>query len=266
MSLLAPSSKIPVGQPEARRAWVQRAAKRQRNDEALRQGLCRIDPERRALYEALMELISRAQAQGLRVVLDSGCGTGESTRARVGPGRWILGLDKSLARMQRGASQGLEVPIWREGRAPNAGAMDLAIRAGGVLVRGELAELVGMLFLGGRVVQQLDFLYPNPWPKSQHFGRRWYGHPIWPYALAVSQELQLRTNWEIYAQEFVYALGLWVPQGADQGRCESLEVQPGQGLTAFEEKYVRAGHPLYRVYGRGGAQGERPGQLSLSLT
>lgn len=254
MSLIPPSSKIPEGQPGVRKAWVQRCFERQRSELSAAPRIERIDPARRDFYLSLIEMMQRAQEAGKRVILDSGCGTGESTRRRLGPEQWILGLDKSLARMERGSSQGLEVPIWRDERLPKPGAMDLALRAGGVLVRGELTELVSLMHAHGCIVEQLDFLYPNPWPKTQHFGRRWYGHPIWPYALAVAQRVQLRTNWKIYAQEFAYALGLWVPQAQGEGVVETFALGEQEALTAFEEKYALAGHPLYRVWGCGAAK------------
>lgn len=258
------SSKPPEGQPSPRLAWVQRAYERQRCGEDPASRIQRISEDRRAYYGGLIELIQRAREQGLEVIVDSGCGTGESTRARVQPGRWILGVDKSLVRMDRGAQQGLEVPIWRQASSPKRGALDLALRAGGLLARAELSELVALMHHEGCVVEQLDFLYPNPWPKTQHFGRRWYGHPIWPYALAVAHNVQLRTNWEVYAQEFAAALALWFPQAQGQGQCEPWAVAPGEGLTAFERKYAQAGHALYRVVAQGGATKQGPGAVVLA--
>lgn len=253
------SSKPPEGQPGPRLAWVQRAYERQRCGEHPASRIQRISEERRAYYGGLLELMRRAREQGLEVILDTGCGTGESTRARVQPGRWILGVDKSLVRMDRGAQQGLEVPIWRQASSPKPGALDLALRAGGLLARAELSELVALMHHEGCIVDKLDFLYPNPWPKTQHFGRRWYGHPIWPYTLAVAHKIELRTNWEVYAREFAAALSLWFEQEPGQGQCESWTVEPGEGLTAFERKYAQAGHALYRVVAKGGASTRGPG-------
>lgn len=246
-------SKIPQGQPGMRKAWVLRAHERQKAGLKRQEGIARIDPKRRDFYCSLIELISRAQQEGARVILDTGCGTGESTRRRVKPGQWVLGIDKSMARMSRGEHQAAVVPVWSSGELPSAAAMSLALRAGGLLARAELCELVLMMYAKGCSVDHVDFMYPNPWPKSQHFGRRWYGHPIWPLALAVGHQIELRTNWEVYAQEFAYALELWVPQGADQAASRPWIVEPEQALTAFERKYRRAGHPLFRVLGRGGA-------------
>lgn len=257
------SSKPPEGQPGPRLAWVQRAYERQRCGEALAARIQRISEERRAYCIGLIEMMQEARGRGLEVVLDSGCGTGESTRSRVQPGRWILGVDKSLARMDRGAQQGLEVPIWRKTTPPKRGGMDLALRAGGLLARAELSELVALMHHEGCIVDRFDFLYPNPWPKSQHFGRRWYGHPIWPYALAVARKVELRTNWEVYAQEFAAALALWIAQEEGQGQCEEWRVSPGEGLTAFERKYAQAGHALYRVCAQGGATAQGPGAVEL---
>lgn len=246
-----------------RKAWVLRAFARQKASLAVERGLARIDPERCAYYHKLVDLVLKAQDSGVSVTLDSGCGTGESTRRRTAPGRWILGVDKSTARMARGAQQGSEIPVWGRGALPTKEDMTVATRAGALLARAELCELVLVMYARGCKVEQFDFMYPNPWPKSQHFGRRWYGHPIWPVALAVGQRVELRTNWEIYAQEFAYALGLWVPQPAGQGQCEAWSVAPDDALTAFERKYSLASHPLYRVVGRAGVR-LPPGEASLS--
>lgn len=251
-----------------RKAWVQRAHERQKAGFQLCEGLARIDPKRRGFYLSLIELMMRAQEAGARVILDTGCGTGESTRRRVKPGQWVLGIDKSMARMTRGEHQEAVVPVWSTGEVPSASATSLALRSGGLLARAELSELVMVMFAQGCTVHKLDFMYPNPWPKSQHFGRRWYGHPIWPLALAVGHEVELRTNWQVYAQEFAYALGMWVPQAPRQGRCETWSVEPERALTAFERKYSQAGHALYRVVGQGGAgrtlvMGEIPGRGGL---
>lgn len=246
-------SQIPTGQPGMRKAWVLRAFERQRSGLKLQAAVSRIDPERQAYYGQLIALIKRAQHSGARVILDSGCGTGESTRRRIGAGQWVLGIDKSMVRMSRGTHQGAGVPVWSSGLLPSNADMDAALDAGGLLARAEFCELVLLMLAKGCSVEQLDFMYPNPWPKSQHFGRRWYGHPIWPVALAVGHNVELRTNWEVYAQEFAYALGLWVPQPRGSGQCEAWAVDSQAALTAFEYKYTQAGHPLYRVVGRGGA-------------
>jgi tRNA G46 methylase TrmB len=83
--------------------------------------------------------------------------------------------------------------------------------------------------------------YPNPWPKQSEAGRRFHLHPIFPTLLRLAQKTELRTNWEIYAQEFAQAVRLLLPNA-------SVTVQPikeGEPITAFERKYKNARQQLW---------------------
>src|SRR5699024_12751153 len=44
-------------------------------------------------------------------------------------------------------------------------------------------------------------LYPNPWPKAAHLGRRWHGHPAWRELLLLRGEMVCRSNWRLYLDE-----------------------------------------------------------------
>ena len=50
------------------------------------------------------------------------------------------------------------------------------------------------------------FLYPNPWPKKKHLGRRWHGAPVFPALVKLGGELEMRSNWQTYLDEFALAL------------------------------------------------------------
>jgi tRNA G46 methylase TrmB len=85
-------------------------------------------------------------------------------------------------------------------------------------------------------------LFPNPWPKKQHFKRRFHGHPIFPVLLSVSSSLEIRSNWRLYLEEFALAVHL----------ITNLSVNPRiytpeRFLTPFEEKYHKSGQFLYRL-------------------
>ena len=85
-------------------------------------------------------------------------------------------------------------------------------------------------------------LYPNPWPKIGHLARRWHGHPVFPAMLALGGVLECRSNWQIYVEEFCFAIKHLTQRTA---LCESFI--PEQPLTPFERKYLNSGHPLYRM-------------------
>jgi tRNA (guanine-N7-)-methyltransferase len=162
-----------------------------------------------------------------RLVLDSGCGTGESTRsiARAHPDSLVIGVDKSKARLAR------------------TGATSFPYREGDVLwVRADLPSFWRLALEAGWRLRHHYLLYPNPWPKPSQLQRRWHAHPVFPVLLRLGGRLELRCNWDIYALEFAAAanrvLGTAV---APQRLGESALTTP------FERKYRASGHPLYSV-------------------
>jgi len=72
--------------------------------------------------------------------------------------------------------------------------------------------------------------------------RRWHAHPIMPYLLSIGQNLELRTNWKIYALEFA-----WVAQYFLNKKVEVHSWLPKSPISNFEMKYLKSGHTLYRV-------------------
>lgn len=163
------------------------------------------------------------------LILDSGCGTGESTRqlALRHPDARVLGVDQSAARLGPGAETGIRI-------ADNAW-----------LLRARAEDTWRVLHEHGLVVDRHYLLYPNPWPKSGHLRRRWHGHPAFALLLAMSRGLELRTNWSIYAREFCLALGMagWNSDGP-------APFAPEAALSPFEAKYQASGHVLFRVCGQ----------------
>ncbi len=186
------------------------------------------DAGRRA-FDGIVEGLATAP-----FVLDAGCGTGASTLAlaREFPDRLVLGVDKSIARLGVGR-RALE-PLARAGDAPpNA-----------YLLHCELVDFWQLAAQAKLRCARQFLLYPNPWPKPEHVMRRWHAHPVLPAMLALGGEIELRTNWRTYAEEFAQTLRL---AGRD-ARVES--VSPAQPLTPFERKYAASGHELWRVCAR----------------
>ena len=185
------------------------------------------------------------------VVLDSGCGTGESTIhiARRFPGIPVIGIDKSCARLNKAGNpsqtSGEDVP-------PNA-----------FWIRAELLDFWRLALervqAGEWTIPYHAVYYPNPWPKQSEATRRFHMHPIFPTLLALGQTIELRTNWEIYAREFAEAARLVISVNTErtendavaavpanaQITCESFD--PTHPETAFERKYKEARQKLWRV-------------------
>jgi tRNA G46 methylase TrmB len=108
-------------------------------------------------------------------------------------------------------------------------------------MRAECADIWRLMLEADWSVVRHFLLYPNPWPKPGHLQRRWHGHPVFPQLLALSDVVELRTNWQVYAEEMGAALFV-------AGRPAGIErIRPEAALTDFEEKYRDSGHALWRL-------------------
>lgn len=166
---------------------------------------------------------------GRPLILDAGCGVGESTGKLAGrfPEALVIGVDKSAHRLARQPS----------------------LPANALLLRAELADFWRLALAAGWRLERHYLLYPNPWPKAAHFTRRWHGSPLWSVILALGGRLELRSNWRLYVEEWVRALALaGVPAVVEPLRVETP-------LTPFERKYYAAGQSLWRCVVRlGGSE------------
>lgn len=175
-------------------------------------------------FDAVQGLL---QGEKPELILDSGCGTGASTRllADRHPGTLVIGLDKSADRLAR---LGAGAFPRREGNA--------------VWVRAELATFWRLAARAGWRLQRHYLLYPNPWPKPGQLQRRWHAHPVFPTVLELGGRLEMRTNWRIYAEEFALALEHYTGTAV---RPSTLQVE--EPVSPFERKYRDSGHALYSV-------------------
>ncbi|MDX1734707.1 MAG: SAM-dependent methyltransferase, partial [Halioglobus sp.] len=177
-----------------------------------------IGDHNRAAYAQLRE---RLDACGRPLVLDSFCGTGHSTRAlsaRHGD-CLLVGIDKSAARLAKHPAQPTD---------------------GYLLLRADCEAIWQQLAADGIALAHHYILYPNPWPKSRHLQRRVHGHPAFRTLLALGGRLELRSNWQVYVEEFGVAMSLAGQVGVVSELCA-----PVQPLTLFERKYHDSGHPLW---------------------
>jgi tRNA G46 methylase TrmB len=87
-------------------------------------------------------------------------------------------------------------------------------------------------------------LYPNPWPKASQFKRRIHGHGAFPVLARLGGEVELRTNWNVFAEEFAQAAPLIGLNGAVE------TFTPAEPMTLFERKYRERGHALWRFRGK----------------
>jgi len=191
-------------------------------------------PVRKETRSIWQELQEGALAGISSIILDSGCGTGISTYklALANPQTMILGVDKSFHRLKRGRNflQGAEIPE------------NLCY------IQADLLDFWVILAESGVQVEKHYLFYPNPWPKKHHLGRRWHGHPVFPLLGQLSLNVELRTNWDVYAQEFAFAWQL-LAQACEQkisGQIEIFRPSATKFVSPFEEKYVRSGQEIWR--------------------
>jgi len=187
-----------------------------------------LHPPSIAAFRTLERLLADVEVAGKApLVLDSGCGTGESTRhiARQLPDCVVIGIDKSPARLSR---TGARTFPHREGNA--------------IWLRAELTTFWRLALAAGWRLYRHFLLYPNPWPKPAHLRRRWHAHPVFPDLLRLGGRLEVRSNWEIYALEFAMAVNRML--GSNACLREPLE---STITSPYERKYRASGHRLYSV-------------------
>jgi tRNA (guanine-N7-)-methyltransferase len=166
------------------------------------------------------------------LILDSCCGVGESSRrlAKAFPTHYVIGVDQSAIRLGRG-----ERAVWQAGSCASMDNLHL--------VRADVVDFWRLLADAGVRPAHHYLLYPNPWPKIGHLGRRWHGHPVFPTVTALGGRLECRGNWPIYMDEWCFAVRRLTGRQAFSEAYSPLEA-----ITPFERKYLASGHPLFRAW------------------
>lgn len=180
-------------------------------------------PYNRAAFDAS---IGAWQAQGAKpLILDAGCGVGLSTLnlAAQFPDHFVIGVDQSADRLARNI-------VWRDDMPANF-----------IKVRADLVDYWRLMLKANIRPARHYVLYPNPWPKIGQLQRRWHGHPVFPAIVALGGELECRSNWRVYAEEFASAIS---QLNGTHVQCEAYALD--RALTPFEQKYHASGHALWR--------------------
>jgi tRNA G46 methylase TrmB len=158
------------------------------------------------------------------LILDSCCGVGESTAtiARHHPQALVIGIDKSIQRTQKHLHYAEHSDNYQVIRADVNDFWRLAKQSAWQLFKHYL-------------------LYPNPYPKSAHVQRRWHASAAFKDMIELGGRLEVRSNWDLYIQEFAIAL-------VTAGKQAAAEVYlADQALTPFERKYWASGQQCWRV-------------------
>ena len=172
----------------------------------------------RSAFEAIR---AQVEATDRPLVFDSFCGTAMSTSALAErhPDHTVIGIDQSARRLSRHA------------RANPANLL---------LVQAECGDFWRLAVEAGWRLARHFLLYPNPWPKPAHLKRRVHGSPDFAALLSLGGAVELRSNWQIYTEEFGCALAL-------AGHTPTIDrVVADEPITLHERKYQNSQHELWR--------------------
>ncbi|TLX48902.1 SAM-dependent methyltransferase [Pseudoalteromonas phenolica] len=176
--------------------------------------------------KAFDEVNEKVQAFNGPLILDSCCGVGESTAnlAKLHPDALVIGIDKSSHRLDK---HDVEYKQTESGHY--------------ILVQADLNDFWRLALEAGWQPTHHYLLYPNPWPKAKHIGRRWHGAPVFPFIVKLGGILEVRSNWDIYVKEFARALEL-------AGHSVAVEAyESDSAITPFERKYWASGQSSTRL-------------------
>ena len=164
----------------------------------------------------------RVEGSASPLIIDSCCGTGDSTRylAATFADALVLGVDKSAHRLARHRG--------RDGQNY-------------IMLRADVNDFWRLAVDAGWRPARHYLLYPNPYPKAAQIRKRWYASPAFPTLIKLGGVLTVRTNWALYADEFACALAV---ANCNANRRILVNEPP---ISAFETKYQERGHDLFEV-------------------
>lgn len=180
-------------------------------------------------FDAALDWLGEWQGE---VIIDACCGVGESSivLAQRNPNAKVIGIDKSVARLDK-----------------HAHYKQLSEQHSNDNVRvfqGDLNDFWRLIadYLGEAKwhISKQCLFYPNPYPKKAQVQKRWHASPAFIALLACSKNIEVRSNWLIYLQEFQFALTLHGVQS------HIVEVS-GEPITPFERKYTESGQTCWQL-------------------
>ncbi|MFW8590755.1 tRNA (guanine(46)-N(7))-methyltransferase TrmB [Glaciecola sp. 2405UD65-10] len=181
-----------------------------------------------AAFEQVLTYLSGWEGD---VILDACCGVGESTIkiAAQYPNAKVIGIDKSIARLDKHNSY----------KTHEASTNYLLMQA-------DLNDFWRLLCAHiennspAWVLVKQYILYPNPYPKKSQLSKRWHASAIFPFVVDACKNIEVRSNWRIYLEEFYQASQQYNLSG-------EISVLKGEAMTPFERKYSDAGQSCFQL-------------------
>ncbi|WP_412971895.1 tRNA (guanine(46)-N(7))-methyltransferase TrmB [Glaciecola sp. MF2-115] len=180
-------------------------------------------------FDAAVEWLGNWQGD---VIIDACCGVGESSLvlSQRYPNAKIIGVDKSVARLDKHSHYKQQAKQ----------SVDDNVR----VFQADLNDFWRLMAEQVKVakwnISKQCVFYPNPYPKKAQVQKRWHASPSFIALLACSKNIEVRSNWLVYLQEFQLALEL---QGV---KSEIAEVS-GEPITPFERKYTESGQTCWEL-------------------
>lgn len=174
--------------------------------------------------DAFEQTLEWVEQQSKPIILDSCCGVGESTAliAAQFPNCCVIGVDKSALRTSKHEHYSQKADNY-------------------LMVRADLNDFWRLARQAQWQLERHYLLYPNPYPKAAQVQRRWHASAAFPDIVALSGVLEVRSNWDLYIEEFAQALTVaGLPSKAEKYHCD-------QPSTPFERKYWASGQQSWRV-------------------
>jgi tRNA (guanine-N7-)-methyltransferase len=186
-------------------------------------------PFRRPFPEHSLRAFDQVENQRIKhggpLIIDSFCGVGQSTAniAYQHPEALVIGIDRSAHRINKHENE------YRNKDLNNYH-----------LVRTDVDDFWRLAVQAGWKPVKHYLLYPNPWPKAAHLKRRCHGSPVFSSLIALGGLVELRSNWQIYVEEFARAIAI---AGFDAAVSQFRANDP---ITPFERKYSLSNQGLWR--------------------
>jgi tRNA (guanine-N7-)-methyltransferase len=173
---------------------------------------------------AFDKVCERVKLNIFSIILDSGCGVGDSTiyLAQKYPHHFVVGLEKSAQRLHKARTKKQTSNM--------------------LYVRADQFDFWRLAAHSGWQIDAHFLFYPNPWPKKEHLTRRIHGHPAFTTFAALTNYIEVRSNWKVYIDELAIALKL-----VDGRSSEINEIEDIVPVSQFESKYHKSGQELYKL-------------------